>query len=80
MSFFHLHVHSEYSLVDGLIRLDELMDACVKQKMPAVAVTDLSKLFAAVKFYKEALAKGIKPILVPSCASKISMSPLNHFG
>ncbi|HUW98392.1 MAG TPA: DNA polymerase III subunit alpha [Acidiferrobacter sp.] len=62
-TFIHLHVHSEYSLADGLVRLDELVAACSEQGMPAVAVTDLANLFGMVKFYKEAVAAGIKPII-----------------
>jgi DNA polymerase III subunit alpha len=61
--FVHLHVHSEYSLVDGLIRVKGLVKAVAEKGMPAVAVTDRSNLFGAVKFYKAAQAAGIKPIL-----------------
>ncbi len=61
--FVHLHLHSEYSLADGLVRLDELVGACVRDGMPAVAVTDLANLFGMVKFYKAAVAGGIKPII-----------------
>ncbi|MDA8389995.1 MAG: DNA polymerase III subunit alpha [Gammaproteobacteria bacterium] len=61
--FVHLHLHSEYSLADGLVRLDELVKACVRDAMPAVAVTDLANLFGMVKFYKAAVAAGIKPII-----------------
>lgn len=61
--FIHLHVHSEYSLADGLIRLDELVAACARAGMPAVAVTDLANLFGMVKFYKAAVGAGIKPIV-----------------
>ena len=62
-SFIHLHVHSEFSLMDGLVLIDSLLEACVKEKMPAVALTDQSNLFGMVKFYKATLAKGIKPII-----------------
>jgi DNA polymerase-3 subunit alpha len=60
--FAHLHLHSEYSLVDSTIRIPELVDACVARDLPAVAMTDLNNLFALVKFYKAAEKKGIKPI------------------
>ncbi|TCV91270.1 DNA polymerase III alpha subunit [Luteibacter rhizovicinus] len=58
----HLHLHSEYSLVDSTIRIKQLVAACVRAGMPAVALTDENNLFALVKFYKAATAAGIKPI------------------
>ncbi len=61
-SFVHLRLHSEYSLVDGLIRVEDLPKRCAKLGMPAVAVTDLSNLFALIKFYRAATGAGIKPI------------------
>ncbi|OOZ37087.1 DNA polymerase III subunit alpha [Solemya velesiana gill symbiont] len=60
--FVHLRVHSEYSLVDGLVRIKPLVGAAAKAGMPAVAVTDQSNLFALVRFYKAAVAAGVKPI------------------
>ncbi len=60
--FAHLRVHSEYSLVDSIIRLKPLLAECVKRNIPAIALTDMSNMFAAVKFYKLALAAGVKPI------------------
>ncbi|MDH5392779.1 MAG: DNA polymerase III subunit alpha [Gammaproteobacteria bacterium] len=62
-SFIHLHLHTEYSLVDGLIRIKPLMKACAENGMPAVALTDHSNMFATVKFYRAARAAGIKPII-----------------
>ncbi len=61
--FVHLRVHSEYSIVDGLVRIDDVVKAAAKDKQVALAVTDLSNLFGMVKFYKEARGKGIKPIV-----------------
>ncbi|MHB1512592.1 MAG: DNA polymerase III subunit alpha [Acidiferrobacter sp.] len=61
--FVHLRVHSEYSLADGLLRLDDLVSACHEKGMPAVALTDLANLFGMVKFYNKAVAAGIKPII-----------------
>jgi len=61
--FVHLRVHSEYSVIDSIISLDSLVEECAKHHMPAVALTDQSNLFAAVKFYKAAQAAGLKPIL-----------------
>jgi len=60
--FVHLHVHSEYSLTDSTIRVGDLVEACVRAQMPAVALTDQANLFALVKFYKAAESAGIKPI------------------
>jgi DNA polymerase III subunit alpha len=61
--FVHLRLHTEYSLLDGIVRVPELMTAVAALKMPAVALTDQSNLFAMVKFYKEALSSGIKPVI-----------------
>jgi len=60
--FAHLHLHSEYSLVDSTIRIKQLVAACVRTGMPAVALTDENNLFGLVKFYKQCTAAGIKPI------------------
>ncbi|MFW5450105.1 MAG: DNA polymerase III subunit alpha [Methylophagaceae bacterium] len=61
--FVHLHLHTDYSLVDGLVRIKPLMQAVADANMPAVAVTDQHNLFAAVKIYTAAQQAGIKPIL-----------------
>jgi len=61
--FVHLRLHTEYSLVDGIVRMPELMTAVAAAGMPAVALTDQSNLFAMVKFYKEALGAGVKPLI-----------------
>src|SRR3954469_13566288 len=61
-SFVHLRLHSEYSVVDGIVRLDEAIDAAAKDAMPALGLTDLGNMFGLVKFYKDARAKGVKPI------------------
>lgn len=60
--FVHLHVHSEYSLVDGLVRVPQLVERCVELSMPAVAVTDHSNVFALAKLYQTARRAGVKPI------------------
>ncbi|MDF1757146.1 MAG: DNA polymerase III subunit alpha [Legionellaceae bacterium] len=62
-NFTHLHLHTEYSLVDSLLRIKPLMNEVSKRGMQAVALTDFFNLFAVVKFYKAAIAKGIKPII-----------------
>ena len=61
--FVHLHVHSEFSLTDGIIRIDDLVKNTVEKNFSAVALTDLSNLFGLIKFYKSARAHGIKPII-----------------
>lgn len=61
--FVHLGVHTEYSLVDSVVRVPELMKAVAKEGMPAVALTDAANVFALVKFYRAAQAAGIKPII-----------------
>src|SRR5256714_10215858 len=62
-SFVHLHLHTEYSLLDGAVRMGELMNEAVKMKMPAVAISDHGNLFGAIDFYQCAKAAGIKPII-----------------
>ena len=62
-SFVHLHVHSEYSMLDGAARVGELMQAAVQAGMPAIAVTDHGNVFGAYEFAKAAKAAGIKPII-----------------
>nr|WP_082581459.1 DNA polymerase III subunit alpha [Leifsonia sp. Root227] len=62
-SFVHLHVHSEYSMLDGAARIKPLVDAAVEQGMPAVAVTDHGNMFGAFDFWRTATDAGIKPII-----------------
>jgi DNA polymerase-3 subunit alpha len=62
-AFVHLHVHTEYSVVDSTVRIAELMARCHADGMPAVALTDQNNLFGMVKFYRKAVSKGIKPII-----------------
>ena len=61
--FVHLRLHSEYSIVDGMVRLDDAVAAAAADRMPALALTDLANVFGMVKFYKAARASGIKPII-----------------
>ncbi len=61
--FIHLRVHSEYSLVDGIVRIKPLIKRVREINMPAVAITDQSNLFALVKFYRAAIKEGIKPVV-----------------
>ena len=62
-SFVHLRLHSEYSIVDGIVRLDAAVAAAAADGMPALALTDLANVFGMVKFYREARSKGVKPII-----------------
>ena len=62
-SFVHLHVHSEYSMLDGAARIKPLVDAAVEKGMPAVAVTDHGNMFGAFDFWRTATDAGIKPII-----------------
>ncbi len=61
--FVHLRLHTEFSVVDGTNRIDEAVKAAAKDGQPALAITDLNNLFGAIKFYKEARGKGVKPVL-----------------
>ena len=63
LDYVHLHVHSEYSLIDGIIRVDELVDQSVSLGYNSVALTDLTNLFGLIEFYRSARNKGIKPIV-----------------
>ena len=61
--FVHLRVHSEYSLLQGAIRLKSLPELCIEADMPAVAVTDKNNLFCALEFSVSASSKGVQPII-----------------
>ena len=63
MKFTHLHVHSHYSLLDGLAKIDELLDGAKELGMDSLALTDHGNMYGAIEFYKKAKAKGIKPII-----------------
>jgi len=63
MKFTHLHVHTQYSLLDGLPKIDELLDYAKSLQMDSLAITDHGVLYGAVEFFKKAKAKGIKPII-----------------
>ena len=61
--FIHLRLHSEFSIADGLVRIDDVVEAAAADSQPALAITDLANLFGMVKFYKAARSKGIKPVI-----------------
>ena len=61
--FVHLHTHSHYSLLDGLIKIDDLIDEAVRLGMPAIALTDHGNMYGTIEFYKKCQKAGIKPII-----------------
>ena len=65
--FVHLHVHTQYSLLDGAIRLDDLFERTVEMGMQAVAMTDHGTMFGTIEFYEKALAAGVRPIIGCEC-------------
>ena len=62
-NFVHLHLHTDYSLLDGACEIGELTSEAARRGMPAVAVTDHGNLFAAASFYHQATTHGVKPII-----------------
>ena len=62
-NFIHLHLHSEYSISDSLIRIKDLIKESSDNNYPAIAITDLNNIFSLVKFYKTAIKNGVKPII-----------------
>ncbi|MDF1484241.1 DNA polymerase III subunit alpha [Ramlibacter sp. H39-3-26] len=61
--FVHLRLHTEFSVVDGTTRVDDVVEAAAADGQPALAITDLNNLFGGIKFYKQARGKGVKPVL-----------------
>ncbi len=74
-NFIHLHVHSQYSLLDGAIRFEEAIDFAKKFRMDALAITDHGNMFGAIEFYQMAIKNGIKPIL----GCEVYVSPGSRF-
>src|SRR3989442_15941488 len=72
-SFVHLHNHSQFSLLDGASKLEELVEQAARYDMPAVAVTDHGNLFGAIPFFEAAAEQGIKPIL--GCETYLAPGP-----
>ena len=75
-SFVHLRMHTEYSVVDGTVRIDAAAAAARGDGMPALAITDLNNLFGAVKFYKACRGAGVKPVI----GVDVVMEPLAQSG
>ena len=73
--FVHLHCHTEYSLLDGANKVDKLFERIRALKQPAVAMTDHGNMFGAVEFYREAVSRGIKPII----GCEIYVAPTSRF-
>ena len=61
--FVHLHLHTQYSLLDGAIRLNQLFEKAHEYRMPALAITDHGNMFGTIEFYQQAYQSGIKPII-----------------
>jgi DNA polymerase-3 subunit alpha len=85
MTFIHLGVHSEFSIIDSIARVDELVQQAATCNMPALALTDLSNLHAAVKFYTGCRSKGIKPILgsevrLEDTLGRVTLLAMNQIG
>jgi len=73
--FIHLHTHSEYSILDGALKTEGLVDAAFRHNMPAVALTDHGNIFGAVNFFRQAKEKKVKPIL----GCEVYISPRSRF-
>lgn len=61
--FVHLHLHTEYSLLDGFVKIDDLVEKAREFQMPAVAITDHGNMFGAIEFYQKTMAAGVKPVI-----------------
>ncbi|MCU0844403.1 MAG: DNA polymerase III subunit alpha [Spirochaetes bacterium] len=75
MKFIHLHNHSDYSILDGALTVDSMIDSAVAMGMPGIALTDHGNMFGAIEFYQKARKKGIKPIV----GQEFYMAPGSRF-
>ncbi len=73
--FVHLHNHTHYSLLDGACKIPDIVEQCIKYKMPALAITDHGNMFGAIDFYQQATQAGIKPII----GSEVYIAPGSRF-
>lgn len=85
MQFVHLGIHTEFSITESIVRIPDLIKSALKEDMPALAMTDLSNLHAAVKFYSKCLDQGIKPILGSNIrlndeSHRVSLLAMNNAG
>ena len=82
-NFVHLHTHSQYSLLDGACRLDDVIKMAKEYKMPALAITDHGNMFGAIEFYIKATKAGIKPIIgcetYVAAGSRFDKKPSNQY-
>jgi len=82
-NFVHLHTHSQYSLLDGACRIDQVVELAKEYKMPALAITDHGNMFGAIEFYLKATKAGIKPIIgceaYVAGGSRLDKKPSNQF-
>ena len=76
--FVHLRLHSEFSVVDGINRIDDAVQVAAHDKQPALALTDLNNLFGAIKFYKQARSMGVKPLLGAEIYLESQTQDANH--
>jgi len=78
--FIHLHNHTQYSLLDGALKIDDLLAKAKEYRMPALAITDHGNMFGVIEFYKKAIASGIKPIIgsevYVAAASRLKKEPI----
>jgi DNA polymerase-3 subunit alpha len=74
-NFIHLHLHTQYSLLDGAVRLGDLLDKASEYRMPAVAITDHGNMFGAIEFYEKCVYAGIKPII----GAEVYVAPGSRF-
>ena len=78
--FVHLHSHTEFSLLDGISRLPDMVRRAKELEQPALAITDHGNMYAAIYFYKECVAQGIKQLLDVKCMSQKVAALINQKG
>ena len=76
--FVHLRLHTEYSVVDGMARVDDVVAAAAEDGMPALAITDAANVFGAIKFFQAARGKGVQPIIGCDLSIDVLLSILAH--